>query len=90
MTDSYREEINKYKAKKIGQTDAKVIAPKGKKKKVSKPWSVTTEWNNDTPFKWKPHTTHFEKEHDARAYLRKMQLSTHRTSWLTHNGVKET
>jgi hypothetical protein len=86
----YREEVNKYKAKRIGQTDAKVVAPKGKKRKVHKPWCVVMVWNhtNSTTSIWKPTRTEFEKEHDARAYLRKQSLYRWATVWLEHKGEK--
>lgn len=84
----YREEVNKYKAKRLGQTDAKVVAPKGKKKKVAKPWSVLISWGNEDNYKWKPWRTYFEKEHDARAYLRKQMLYKWKTCYLEYNGEK--
>ena len=65
----YREEANKYKSKRIGQTDAKVVAPKGRKKKVHKPWCVTIHWSA-TP-SWGPSTYYFAKEEYARSYVRK-------------------
>lgn len=84
----YREELNKYKSKRIGQTDAKVVAPKGRKKKVAKPWCVVFIWNNQDLFKWKPTRTEFKNEHDARAYLRKQSLYKWATVWLELNGEK--
>jgi hypothetical protein len=86
MSD-YREEVNKYKAKRIGQTDAKVVAPKGKKKNVDKPWVVWAKFSVNTD--WKPWKHEFQHEHDARAYLAKMQRSWAKDSWLEHNGVRE-
>ena len=83
---SYREEINKYKAKRIGQTDAKVVAPKGKKKKVAKPWVVWVKFSVDKS--WKPWKHEFQHEHDARAYLEKMHRSWAKGSWLEYNGEK--
>lgn len=88
---SYREEVNKYKAKRTGQTDAKVVAPKGKKKKVDKPWCVVTEYSDKFGFNWKPWRNYFEKEHDARAYLRKeSNYGKWSTVWLEYNGEKVT
>lgn len=87
MSD-YREEVAKYKAKVIGQVDAKVVAPKGRKKKVDKPWCVVTEYGDTLGRNWKPWRNHFEKEHDARHYLRKQQGWKHITVWLEHNGVR--
>lgn len=84
----YREELNKYKAKRTGIVDAKVVAPKGKKKKVAKPWVVVTMWADDNHIKWKPWRTEFAKEHDARAYLRKQMLYKWRTCYLEYNGEK--
>lgn len=83
----YREEVNKYKAKRLGQTDAKVVAPKGKKRKVDKPWVVWIKVASDSQFKWKPWKHEFAKEHDARAFLRK-SVRIWRESWLEHNGEK--
>lgn len=82
----YREVLNKYKAKRLGQTDAKVVAPKGKKKKVDKPWVVWVKFSVDA--KWKPWKHEFQHEHDARAYLAKMQRSWAKDSWLEHKGEK--
>lgn len=82
----YREEINKYKAKRIGQTDAKVVAPKGRKKKVDKPWVVWVKFSIDP--KWKPWKHEFQHEHDARSYIAKMQRSWAKDSWLEYNGEK--
>ena len=66
---NYREEVNKYKAKRVGVIDAKVVAPKGKKKNVVKPWLVEVDYPQWP--QWGPHRSFFEKEHDARAYARK-------------------
>jgi len=88
---TYREETNEYKAKRAGIVDAKVVAPKGRKKKVSKPWVVVMVWNHKSQqdlFKWAPTKTRFEKEHDARSYLRKQSLYSWATVWLEHNGEK--
>lgn len=87
MSD-YREEVSKYKAKVIGQVDAKVVAPKGRKKKVFKPWCVVTEYGSRLQFNWKPWRHYFEHEHDARNYLRKQQGWKHVTVWLEHRGEK--
>lgn len=87
MSD-YKEEVNKYKAKRLGVVDAKVVAPKGKKKKVDKPWSVLISWGNEDNYKWKPWRTFFEKEHDARAYLRKQMLYKWKACYLEYNGEK--
>lgn len=81
----YREEVNKYKAKRIGQTDAKVVAPKGLKKKVAKPWVVVVKWHYSG---WTPSNFKFAKEQDARSYLRKMQLSNWKDCHLEYNGEK--
>lgn len=81
----YREELNKYKAKRAGIVDAKVVAPKGKKK-VAKPWVVWVKFSIDS--KWKPWKHEFQHEHDARAYLAKMHRSWAKDSWLEHNGEK--
>ena len=88
---SYREEVNKYKAKRTGQTDAKVVAPKGTKKKVDKPWCVVTHYTRQDFSRWKPWRKYFEKEHDARAYLRKeSNYGKWKTLWLEYNGEKVT
>lgn len=84
----YREELNKYKAKRTGIVDAKVVAPKGKKKKVDKPWVVVVQWTDDSPIKWSPIRSAFVKEHDARAYLRKQSLYKWRACYLEYNGEK--
>lgn len=83
----YREELNKYKAKRLGQTDAKVVAPKGRKKKVDKPWVVWLKSDLGIAFKWEPWKHEFAKEHDARAFLRKSK-QWWRESWLEYNGEK--
>lgn len=83
----YREEVNKYKAKRLGQTDAKVVAPKGKKKKVAKPWVVWFALGEGSTLKWKPWKHEFAKEHDARSFLRKSK-QWWRESWLEYNGEK--
>jgi hypothetical protein len=87
----YREEVNKYKAKRIGQTDAKVVAPKGRKKNVAKPWVVWLQLSKTSSLgalsKWKPWKHEFAKEHDARAFLRKSERIW-RESWLEYNGEK--
>ena len=83
MSD-YREETNKYKAKRTGIVDAKVVAPKGKKKKVAKPWVV---WVKYFP-NWKPSQYKFQHEHDARTYLAKLHRSWAKESWLEHNGER--
>jgi hypothetical protein len=83
MSD-YKDELNKYKAKRTGIVDAKVVAPKGKKKKVDKPWCVVTVWGSFP--QWGPSRAHFEKEHDARAYLRKQRLFKTTTASLFFNG----
>jgi hypothetical protein len=89
MSD-YREEVNKYKSKRLGQTDAKVVAPKGRKKKVDKPWCVVvfTSWGNEGNSEWKPWRNLFAKEHDARAYLRKQTQYKWTTCYLEFNGEK--
>ena len=84
---SYREEVNKYKAKRTGQTDAKVVAPKGRKKKVDKPWTVWLKSAPESRFKWEPWKHEFAKEHDARAFLRKSQ-QLWKASWLEYKGEK--
>jgi hypothetical protein len=83
MSD-YRERANEYKAKRIGQVDAKVVAPKGRKKKVDKPWCVTLTYQSFP--QWKPWAHYFAKEHDARAFYRKQQNSRYCTAVLTFNG----
>jgi len=83
---TYREMANKYKAKREGIVDAKVVAPKGKKKNISKPWVVWVKFSIDS--KWKPWKHEFQHEHDARAYLSKMHRSWAKDSWLEHNGEK--
>ena len=85
MSD-YRDEVSHYKAKRIGQTDAKVVAPKGRKKKVDKPWVVWVKFTVNP--KWKPWKHEFQHEHDARAYLSKMQRSWAQGAWLEYNGEK--
>lgn len=85
MSD-YKAESNKYKAKRTGQIDAKVVAPKGRKKKVDKPWCVVTHYD----FTWartdKPYRNYFQHEHDARAFLRKEQGWKFKRVHLEHNG----
>lgn len=88
MTSTYREEINKYKSKRLGQTDAKVIAPVGRKKKVSKPWTVYVQYTHSPFSKWEPYANHFQHEHDARKFLNKHKDSTWQTRWLEYNGEK--
>lgn len=83
---TYREMANKYKAKREGIVDAKVVAPKGKKKKVAKPWVVWVKFSINS--KWNPWKHEFAKEHDARAYFAKMQRSWAKDAWLEHNGEK--
>jgi hypothetical protein len=85
MSD-YREGVNKYKAKREGIVDAKVVAPKGKKKKVAKPWVVWLKFSAHP--QWKPWKHEFQHEHDARAYFAKMQRSWAKDAWLEHNGEK--
>jgi len=87
MSD-YREGVNKYKAKREGIVDAKVVAPKGKKKKVNKPWVVWLALGEGSTLKWKPWKHEFQHEHDARAYFAKMQRSWAKDAWLEHNGEK--
>jgi hypothetical protein len=82
----YREEVNEYKAKRIGQVDAKVVAPKGRKKKVDKPWCVTITYHMFP--KWRPRTHHFTKEHDARAFYRKQSDNKYVSAVLTFNGER--
>ena len=86
--NSYREEINKYKAKREGIVDAKVVAPKGKKKQVAKPWVVYVSYTIPPFDKHKPYVNKFEHEHDARKYLRKYATGTWRNCWLEYNGEK--
>ena len=85
MSD-YRERANAYKAKRIGQVDAKVVAPKGRKKKVDKPWCVWVKFTIEP--KWEPMKHEFQHEHDARAYLTKMQRSWAKDAWLEFKGEK--
>jgi hypothetical protein len=86
---SYREEINKYKAKREGIVDAKVVAPKGRKKKVDKPWVVYIKYHTPLFSKYEPYINKFEHEHDARSYLRKESgFSSWKTVWLEYNGEK--
>ena len=84
----YREEINKYKAKREGIVDAKVVAPKGRKKKVDKPWCVVTTHEHFFGIKWKPWRNYFKNEHDARSYLRKEVGWKFKTVWLEYNGER--
>lgn len=83
---SYREQSNEYKAKRAGIVDAKIVAPKGRKKKLAKPWVVWIKFSINSA--WKPWKHEFQHEHDARVYLAKMQRSYARDSWLEHNGKK--
>lgn len=91
MSD-YREEANKYKAKRIGQTDAKVVAPKGRKPKVPKPWAVLYIYN----FKGlsgllgaKPHRHEFAKEADARhEYNKRMRQGWYKDVWMEYKGER--
>ena len=85
MSD-YRERANAYKAKRIGQVDAKVVAPKGRKKKVDKPWCVTITYHCFPH--WKPWAHHFAKEHDARAFYRKLHDNKWSSAVLTFNGER--
>ena len=80
----YRDEVNKYKAKRIGQIDAKVVAPKGRKKNVEKPWCVVVQW--DSFPSWGPMQNRFAKEHDARNYYRKQKQGSWKTCQLEFNG----
>ena len=82
----YRHEVSIYKAKRIGQTDAKVVAPKGRKKKVAKPWCVVVSYSAFPS--WGPRRHEFQHEHDARAYLRKESQWKYCTAYLEHNGKK--
>ena len=66
MSD-YREMTNIYKAKRTGQIDAKVVKPKGKKRKTDKPWCVVIDWGAP----WRARKHYFTKEEDARKYSRK-------------------
>lgn len=86
MSD-YKDEVNKYKAKRIGQTDAKVVAPKGRKRKVDKPWVVWLKSEKERRFEWEPWKHEFAKEHDARAFLRK-SLGFWKESWIEYNGER--
>ena len=81
---NYRDEVSIYKAKRIGQTDAKVVAPKGRKKKVDKPWCVVVAYEGFPS--WGPTRTEFQHEHDARSFLRKESSWKYRTAYLEHNG----
>lgn len=83
---TYREETNEYKAKRAGIVDAKVVAPKGRKKRVEKPWTVWIKPTIDP--KWAPWKHEFQHEHDARNYLAKMHRSWAKDAWLTFNGEK--
>jgi len=85
MSD-YRERTNQYKAKLTGQVDAKVVAPKGRKKKVDKPWCVVVFYHRWPT--WKPDRNEFQHEVDARWYLRKEGTSDYKTVWLEYNGEK--
>ena len=85
MSD-YREQVNTYKAKRTGQTDAKVVAPKGRKKKVDKPWCVVVTYTAFTS--WGPRRTEFQHEHDARAFMRKESQWKHTAVQLEYNGEK--
>ena len=82
---SYREQSNEYKAKRAGIVDAKIIAPKGRKKKIEKPWVVWLKFSVNPA--WKPWKHEFQHEHDARSFLRK-SLSVFKDLWLEHNGEK--
>ena len=84
----YREEVNKYKAKRLGQTDAKVVAPKGRKKKVDKPWVVWVQYTLPPFSEWKPRANSFQHEHDARKFLNKRSDARWQTRWLEYNGEK--
>lgn len=84
----YREEVNKYKAKRIGQVDAKVSSVKNKQKKVVKPWAVYVQYNLPPFSAWKPRANKFAHEHDARKFLNKHSNSQWQTRWLEYNGEK--
>jgi hypothetical protein len=85
MSD-YRHEVSHYKAKVIGQVDAKVVAPKGRKKKVDKPWRVVVVYHSFPA--WGPVRHEFQHEHDARSFLRKEQGSKFKNVHMEYNGEK--
>lgn len=89
---SYREEVNKYKAKRTGQTDAKVVAPKGRKKKVDKPWTVIYVYNFkglSNMLAAKPHRHEFAEEEDARhEYNKRLRQGWYKELWLEYKGEK--
>ena len=85
MSD-YRERTNQYKAKLIGQIDAKVVAPKGRKKQVAKPWCVVVAYPRWPT--WGPNRNEFQHEHDARSFLRKEGAWDSKIVWLEYNGEK--
>ena len=88
----YREEVNKYKAKRIGQTDAKVVAPKGRKSKVPKPWALVYIYNFsgvsgllDT----KVFRHEFAKEADARhEYEKHKRQGWYKDVWIEYKGER--
>jgi hypothetical protein len=91
MSD-YREEINKYKAKRTGQTDAKVVAPKGRKKKAPKPWAVLYTFffrGLSSKLDAKPFRHEFAKEEDARhEYDKRARQGWYKDVWIEYNGER--
>ena len=96
MSD-YREGVNKYKAKRTGQVDAKVVAPKGQRKRQPTPWAVVYSYSisiiGDNS---KPYRREYVKEADARqqydktvrqGYMRFVRLEFNGTTVLEH--IKE-
>lgn len=86
---SYRAEITEYKAKRIGQVDAKVVAPKGRKKNVAKAWVLyfrysVNGWRDDKPYK-----DAYQHEADARKQFDKMvRQGFVRECWLERDGER--
>lgn len=91
MSD-YKEEANKYKAKRIGQIDAKVVAPVGRKPKVPKPWALVYIYNFkglSSRLNAKPHRREFAREEDARhEYNKRMRQGWYKDVWMEYKGER--
>lgn len=82
----YGEEGVRYKAKLTGQLDARVVAPKGRKKKVAKPWCVALRYIGSS---WSPervYRSYYVREEDARKQHAKIGRSSYAETWLEYEG----
>lgn len=87
----YREELAKYKAKRIGQIDQNTPPPK-ERKTVPKPWVVYYDFKLSGlgNYKGKKFKRSFAKEEDARKAMDKMTRAGYYTGIeLTYKGEKE-